>query len=314
MKPHHPDPSPTQRGSNSDVKTKCGYIAITGRPNVGKSTLLNRLIGQKLSITAHKPQTTRHALLGINTTPTTQFIYIDTPGIHRGGKRTLNRVLNKTASSASTGADVQVLVVQALTFNEDDEMALETIQQQGAPWILAVNKTDRVNPKERLLPWLSELGAAAKADQVIPISATRGYNLDVLQSAFEDRLPLAEFQFDKEALTDRSSKFLASELVREQLTRFLSQELPYSVSVEIEKFDQTDKIAKISAVIWVEKASQKSIVIGKGGASLKDIGTRSRREMQKLFGTKVHLQLWVKVKDGWSNDAAMIRGLGYGAD
>ena len=294
------------------MKTKCGYIAITGRPNVGKSTLLNRLIGQKLSITAHKPQTTRHALLGINTTPTAQFIFVDTPGIHRGGKRTLNRVLNKTASTAATGADVLVLVVQALVWNEHDEMALETLQKQDVSWILAVNKTDRVNPKERLLPWLSELEAAAQADAVIPVSATRGDNLDVLRDELESRLPYADFQFDEEALTDRSSKFLASELVREQLTRFLAQELPYSVSVEIEKFEQTEKIAKISAVIWVEKASQKSIVIGKGGANLKEIGSRARRQMQKLFDTKVHLELWVKIKDGWSDDAAMIRNLGYG--
>ncbi len=299
---------------NTGLKTRCGTIAITGRPNVGKSTLLNRLIGQKLSITAHKPQTTRHALLGINTTESTQFIYLDTPGIHRGGRRTLNRVLNKTASSAATGADVLILVVQALTFNEDDEMALETVVSQNMPWILVVNKTDRVNPKEKLLPWLSELSAAQQADAVIPVSATRGKNIDALQFEIESRLPQAEFQFDEEALTDRSSKFLASELVREQLTRFLSRELPYAVSVEIEKFDQSEKIAKISAVIWVEKASQKSIVIGKSGANLKEIGSRARREMQNLFGSKVHLQLWVKVKDGWSDDAAMIRSLGYGAD
>ena len=299
---------------NTGLKTRCGTIAITGRPNVGKSTLLNRLIGQKLSITAHKPQTTRHALLGINTTESTQFIYLDTPGIHRGGRRTLNRVLNKTASSAATGADVLILVVQALTFNEDDEMALETVVGQNMPWILVVNKTDRVNPKEKLLPWLSELSAAQQADAVIPVSATRGKNIDALQFEIESRLPQAEFQFDEEALTDRSSKFLASELVREQLTRFLSRELPYAVSVEIEKFDQSEKIAKISAVIWVEKASQKSIVIGKSGANLKEIGSRARREMQNLFGSKVHLQLWVKVKDGWSDDAAMIRSLGYGAD
>jgi len=299
---------------NTGTKTRCGTIAIAGRPNVGKSTLLNRLIGQKLSITAHKPQTTRHALLGINTTETTQFIYIDTPGIHRGGKRTLNRVLNKTASSAATGADVLMLVVQALNFEADDEMALETVRNQGMPWILVINKTDRVNPKERLLPWLSELKATEKADAVILTSATRGDNLDVLEAEIESRLPFAEFQFEDDAITDRSSKFLASELVREQLTRFLSQELPYSVSVEIEKFEQTEKIAKISSVIWVEKASQKSIVIGKGGANLKEIGSRARREMQKLFNSKVHLQLWVKVKDGWSDDAALIRGLGYGND
>lgn len=296
------------------MKTKCGYIAITGRPNVGKSTLLNRLIGQKLSITAHKPQTTRHALLGINTTANTQFIYIDTPGIHRGGKRTLNRVLNKTAASATLGADVHVLVVQALSFDEHDEMALETIQKQEKPWILAVNKIDRVNPKERLLPWLSELEAAKRADTVIPLCATRGDNVDLLQKEIEARLPEASFEFDESEITNRSSKFLASELVREQLTRFLSQELPYSVSVEIEKYEQDNRLLRISAIIWVEKASQKSIVIGKGGASLKEIGIRARKQMQNLFGSKVHLELWVKVKEGWSDDAAMIRSLGYEAD
>ena len=205
-----------------------------------------------------------------------------------------------------------VLVVQALVWNEHDEMALETLQKQDVPWILVVNKIDRVSPKEKLLPWLSELEAASHADTVIPVSATHGDNLDVLRNELEARLPYAEFQYDEDTLTDRSSKFLASELVREQLTRFLSQELPYSVSVEIEKFEQTEKIAKISAVIWVEKASQKSIVIGKGGANLKEIGSRARRQMQNLFDTKVHLELWVKIKDGWSDDAAMIRNLGYG--
>ena len=293
---------------------KCGYIAITGRPNVGKSTLLNRLIGQKLSITAHKPQTTRHALIGINTTATAQFIYIDTPGIHRDGKRTLNRVLNKTASGAATGADVLVLVVQAMVFNEHDAMALETVQRQENPWLLVVNKIDRVNPKEKLLPWLSALPAAKQADAVIPVSATRGDNLKALESELEMRLPEAAFQFDESALTDRSSKFLASELVREQLTRFLSQELPYSISVEVEKFEQSESLIKVSAVIWVEKASQKSIVIGKGGTNLKEVGSRARRQMQNLFDSKIHLELWVKVKDGWSDDAALIRSLGYEAD
>ena len=296
------------------MSTKCGYIAITGRPNVGKSTLLNRLIGQKLSITAHKPQTTRHALIGINTTATAQFIYIDTPGIHRDGKRTLNRVLNKTASGAATGADVLVLVVQAMVFDEHDAMALETVQRQDRPWILAVNKIDRVNPKEKLLPWLSELEAAKHANTVIQVSATGGDNLAALEQELEVYLPEAPFQFDETEFTDRSSKFLASELVREQLTRFLSQELPYSVSVEVEKFEQSKSIVKISAVIWVEKASQKSIVIGKGGANLKEIGSRARRPMEKLFNSKVHLELWVKVKDGWSDDAALIRSLGYETD
>jgi GTP-binding protein Era len=293
------------------LNTRCGTIALSGRPNVGKSSLLNRLIGQKLSITAHKPQTTRHALLGIRTVGETQFVYIDTPGIHGSEKRTLNRVLNKTASSAATGADVMVLVVQALSWTDDDSLALEVVKRQQRPWILAVNKVDLVQPKAKLLPWIQGLRGIEEAVAVVPISATRGQNIVELQHEIEAQLPLAPFMFDGDALTDRSSRFLASELVREQLTRFLSQELPYSVSVEVEQFEQSASLARIAGVIWVEKASQKSIVIGKAGKQLKEIGSRARREMEQLFGTKVHLQLWVKVKDGWSDDAAMIRNLGY---
>jgi len=296
------------------MSKRCGTIAIAGRPNVGKSTLLNRLIGQKLSITAHKPQTTRHAVLGINTRNDAQFIYIDTPGIHGGGKRTLNRVLNKTASSATTGADVLLLVVQALTWSEDDQMALEIVQRQERPWILVVNKVDRVTPKEKLLPWLQQLKATEHAHAVIPLSASKGHNVDVLEQQIEQLLPEAEFQYDEDSFTDRSSRFLASELVREQLTRFLSQELPYSISVEIEQFEDNGKLLRVSAVIWVEKQSQKSIVIGKGGSGLKEMGSRARKEMQHMFDRKVHLDMWVKVKDGWSDDANMIRSLGYEAD
>lgn len=296
------------------MNKRCGTIAIAGRPNVGKSTLLNRLIGQKLSITAHKPQTTRHAVLGINTRGNTQFIYIDTPGIHGGGKRTLNRVLNKTASSATTGADVLLLVVQALTWNDDDQMAFEIVERQQRPWLLVVNKVDRVTPKEKLLPWLQQLAATDQADAVIPASASKGFNTDLLETQIEKLLPAADFVYDEDSFTDRSSRFLASELVREQLTRFLSQELPYSVSVEIEQFEDNGKILRISAVIWVEKQSQKSIVIGKGGTGLKEIGSRARKEMQLMFSRKVHLNLWVKVKDGWSDDANMIRSLGYEAE
>ena len=293
---------------------RCGTIAIAGRPNVGKSTLLNRLIGQKLSITAHKPQTTRHAVLGINTRDDTQFIYIDTPGIHGGGKRTLNRVLNKTASTAATGADVLLLVVQALTWSQDDQMAFEIVRKQELPWILVVNKVDRVTPKEKLLPWLQQLSATEHALAVIPLSATKGHNVDVLEKQIEQVLPESEFMYDEESFTDRSSRFLASELVREQLTRFLSQELPYSISVEIEQFEDSGRMLSVSAVIWVEKQSQKSIVIGKGGAGLKEMGSRARKEMQLMFDRKVHLNLWVKVKDGWSDDANMIRSLGYEAE
>jgi len=286
-------------------------IALVGRPNVGKSTLLNRLVGQKLSITAHKPQTTRHAVLGVNTRDNSQFIYIDTPGIHTGGKRTLNRVLNKTAASAATGADVLLLVVQAMVWTDDDQLAFDIISKQECPWILVVNKVDRVTPKERLLAWLPTLKATEGAAAVVPLSATKGHNLKALETEIEKLLPEADFVYGEEMFTDRSSRFLASELVREQLTRFLSQELPYSVSVEIEQFEDNGSMLSISALIWVEKQSQKSIVIGKGGAGLKEIGSRARIEMQRMFDRKVHLKLWVKVKDGWSDDASMIRSLGY---
>lgn len=290
---------------------RCGYVSLCGRPNVGKSTLLNRMVGQKLSITAHKPQTTRHAILGIKTTATAQFIFIDTPGMHGGGKRTLNRVLNKTASSAANTGDIAVLLVQALVWTEDDDLALRTVKSQHGDYILAVNKVDTVTPREKMLPWLATLGAAQQALAVVPVSATRGNNIAELEKEIEGRLPVAPFIFEEDALTDRSSRFLAGELVREQLTRLLAKELPYATSVEIEHFEEHPKLLRIGAVIWVEKNGQKAIVIGKGGANLKQIGTRARQQMQKLFGQNVHLDLWVKVVSGWSDDAAMIRSLGY---
>ncbi|MEM7258290.1 MAG: GTPase Era [Pseudomonadota bacterium] len=194
------------------MSTRCGTIALSGRPNVGKSSLLNRLIGQKLSITAHKPQTTRHALLGISTIGQTQFVYIDTPGIHGTARKTLNRVLNKTASSAATGADVMVLVVQALAWTDDDKLALEVVKRQNKPWILAINKVDLVQPKEKLLPWMQELQDIQNAAAVVPVSATKGANIDALQNEIEALLPRGDFMFEEDALTDRSSRFLASEL------------------------------------------------------------------------------------------------------
>ena len=193
-------------------------------------------------------------------------------------------------------------------------MAFEIVRKQELPWILVVNKVDRVTPKEKLLPWLQQLSATEHALAVIPLSATKGHNVDVLEKQIEQVLPESEFIYDEESFTDRSSRFLASELVREQLTRFLSQELPYSISVEIEQFEDSGRMLSVSAVIWVEKQSQKSIVIGKGGAGLKEMGSRARKEMQLMFDRKVHLSLWVKVKDGWSDDANMIRSLGYEAE
>ncbi|MDO6461163.1 GTPase Era [Granulosicoccaceae sp. 1_MG-2023] len=290
---------------------RCGTIAIAGRPNVGKSTLLNRLVGIKVSITAHKPQTTRHSVLGVRTHGDAQLIFVDTPGIHVDGKRVLNRVLNRTASTALLDVDAVVFMVQALSWTEDDQRALELVNRCGAPVFMLVNKTDRVADKPKLLPFLADLPRPENLREVIPVSAKTGQNVDILEKHLIDIVPQGEHRFDPDDFTDRSMRFLASELIREQLTRFLEKELPYSLSVGIEQFDIEEGLFRISGVIWVEKSSQKGIVIGKQGAMLKEIGRRSRESMEALFGTKVFLQLWVKVKDGWADDLRAIQSLGY---
>ncbi len=291
--------------------SRCGTIAIVGRPNVGKSTLLNRLIGMKLSITAHKPQTTRHSILGIKTIDDVQLIFVDTPGIHVQGKRVLNRVLNRTASAALHGVDAIVFVVQAMSWCEDDQRTFEHLQKNPAPVFIAVNKIDRIKDKAQLLPYLQGLPKPDNLQEVIPVSARQGKNVALLERLIINSLPVAEHPFDADDFTDRSMRYLASELVREQLTRMLEKELPYSLSVEIEQFEQEKNLYRIGAVIWVEKASQKGIVIGKKGAQLKLVGSRSRVAMEKLFGQKVFLQLWVKVKAGWADDVRAMQSLGY---
>lgn len=294
--------------------SRCGTIAIAGRPNVGKSTLLNRLIGMKLSITAHKPQTTRHSVLGVSTVEDTQLIFVDTPGIHVDGKRALNRVLNRTASSALLDVDAVIFVVQALSWSEDDQRAFEMVNKSEAPVFMVVNKVDQVKDKTRLLPFMESLPSPDNLRDLIPLSARNGKNVDVLEKKLVEIVPDGQHQFDADDFTDRSMRFLASELVREQLTRMLAQELPYSLSVEIEQFEVEENLYRVGAVIWVEKSSQKGIVIGKGGAQLKDIGTRSRKAMETLFGQKVFLQLWVKVKEGWADDLRALQSLGYDSE
>lgn len=294
--------------------SRCGTIAIAGRPNVGKSTLLNRLIGMKLSITAHKPQTTRHSVLGVSTVDDTQLIFVDTPGIHVDGKRALNRVLNRTASSALLDVDAVIFVVQALSWSEDDQRAFEMVNKSEAPVFMVVNKVDQVKDKTRLLPFMESLPVPENLRDLIPLSARNGKNVDVLEKKLVEIVPDGQHQFDADDFTDRSMRFLASELVREQLTRMLAQELPYSLSVEIEQFEVEENLYRVGAVIWVEKSSQKGIVIGKGGAQLKDIGTRSRKAMETLFGQKVFLRLWVKVKEGWADDLRALQSLGYDSD
>lgn len=293
---------------------QCGYVAIVGRPNVGKSTLLNQLIGQKLSITAHKPQTTRHAILGVRTEADVQTLYVDTPGIHLHGKRALNQVLNRTAATAVYDVDAIVLMVQAMVWNEHDQRACDIVKNTGIPFFIAVNKIDEIEPKEKLLPYLSSLPTSANLAAVFPISARKGSGVAELAKAVEAKLPTGEFIYDADDLTDRSSQFLAAEAVREQLTRLLADELPYAISVEIEQFEEHKDVLRIGALIWVERSSQKGIVIGRNGERLKDIGTRARQSMQTLFGKKVFLQLWVRVKQGWADDERSLRSLGYDVD
>lgn len=296
---------------NSQANFRCGYVALVGRPNVGKSTLLNHILGQKLSITSRKPQTTRHRLLGIKTTDTAQVIYVDTPGIHQKAGKAINRYMNRAAISAIEDVHVVVFVVEALKWTEEDQMVLERIKKSGVTTILAVNKVDRVEDKESILPYLQEVSARHDFKEIIPVSALRNINIPELESLIEQQLDISEPFYPEDYITDRSSRFLAAEIVREKLMRTLGQELPYNLTVEIEQFKEEQDRLLINALIWVERDNQKAIVIGKKGQLLKKIGTQARQDMQKLFDTKVHLELWVKVKEGWSDDERALQSLGY---
>lgn len=290
---------------------RCGFAAVVGRPNVGKSTLVNQLVGQKLSITSRKPQTTRHRILGIKTQTHSQIVYIDTPGIHAGARRALNRYMNRTADGALDGVDVVIFVVEALRWRADDEHVLGRIRRAHAPVILAINKVDRVDDKNRLLPFITELSSHMTFAEVIPISARRGTQLEVLESRVVEQLPEGEPVFPRDQLTDRSERFFTAEIVREKLTRRLGQELPYQLSVEVEQFEETQSLIRIGAIIWVERRTHKPIVIGRGGEGLKAAGSEARADLQAHFGRQIHLQLWVKVKEGWSNDERALLRLGY---
>jgi len=294
---------------------RCGFIAIVGRPNAGKSTLLNRLIGQKISITSRRPQTTRHRILGIRTTGNAQFIYIDTPGLHRATSGTqLNRMMNRAARGGLEGVDAAVLVITADGWSGQDEPALEAVQHAKCPVILAINKIDRLSDRERLLPLIAESQTRHGFAEVVPVSAATGENVERLEQAIHDCLPVQPPGYDADQITDRSERFLAAELVREQIFRSTGQEVPHAVAVEVAEFRREPKHIHIEAVIWVEKEGQKAILIGKGGERLKETGRRARLEMQKAFGGKVWLGLWVKVRQGWSDDLRALKGLGYGED
>lgn len=290
---------------------RCGYVALVGRPNVGKSTLLNRLLGQKLSITADKPQTTRHRIVGIKTVEDAQLLYVDTPGLHTQARKAMNRYLNRTASSALQDVDVVAFLVEALKWTEDDQAALERLQGLSMPVFAVVNKIDKLADKGALLPFLQTLSERYPFAEIVPVSAQSGANVERLEQAFKQRLPEGPPIYEADQLTDRSSRFLAAELIREKLTRRLQRELPYALTVEIEKFKEEDGVLHIDGLIWVERESQKSIVIGKGGAMLKEVGRQARGDMERTFGAKVFLQLWVKAKEGWSDDERSLKSLGY---
>jgi GTP-binding protein Era len=292
-----------------------GFVAIIGRPNVGKSTLLNRLVGQKVSITSHRPQTTRYRVLGIHTTDNAQVVYVDTPGIHRGERgRQLNRMMNREASASLEGVDAVVLVITADGWSEDDEPALELARRAQCPVILAINKVDKLADRQRLLPLIEESQKRLPFVEIVPLSARGGDNVPDLEKAIEQLLPEHPPYFEAEQITDRSQRFLAAEFVREQVFRGLGQEIPYAVAVEITEFREESRHLHIDAVIWVEKEGQKAILIGKDGERLKTIGRQARLGMQKAFGRKVWLGLWVKVREGWSDDVRALKSLGYDED
>ena len=289
----------------------CGYVAIVGRPNMGKSTLLNHVLGQKLSITSRKPQTTRHNILGIKTEANHQIIFVDTPGIHKANKRAMNRYMNRVAIRSLVDVDVVLFVVEALHWTDEDQIVFDHLKESSIPVIAVVNKVDRVKDKERLFPFLQQLAAMDRFTSILPISATKGDNLSELEEQICRLLPEGVPFFPEDQITDRSVRFLAAELIREKLMRRLGEELPYALTVEIEQFKEEAKLLRISAVIWVERDNQKSIVIGKKGSQLKEIGKQAREDMERMFDNKVFLQLWVKVKSGWSDDERALQSLGY---
>ncbi|MGB5494259.1 MAG: GTPase Era [Sedimenticolaceae bacterium] len=288
-----------------------GYAALVGRPNVGKSTLLNCLIGQKLAITSHKPQTTRHRILGILSQDSGQVVFVDTPGIHDRGDKAMGHYLNRTAYSALLDVDVIVLVVQALAWTREDERVLNAIGKAAVPTIAVVNTVDLVEPKEQLLPFLQDLSDRYNFDDIVPVSALRQDNTQALIQAVLRRLPEGEAAFPDDQITDRSQRFFAAELLREQITRRYHRELPYAVTVEIERFEEADGRYNIAAIIWVEREGQRAILLGKDGQAMKETATAARKAMNDFFQTRVHLEVWIKVKKSWSSDEASLVKLGY---
>ena len=291
----------------------CGFIAIVGRPNVGKSTLLNHILGQKISITSRKPQTTRHRIMGVETEGDYQAIYVDTPGLHIEEKRAINRLMNRAANSSLSDVNLVLFLVDGTHWTEDDEMVLTKLKKANFPVVLCVNKVDNVQDRNDVMLHMMEVSKKMDFIDVVPISAKHGKNTDVLRKHVREHLPKATHHFPEEYVTDRSQRFMASEIIREKLMRFTGDELPYSVTVEIERFDYNpdNDGFHINALILVERSGQKKMVIGKGGEKIKTIGREARLDMEDLFGRKVFLETWVKVKSGWADDERALRSLGY---
>lgn len=295
---------------SSTMTTRCGAIAIVGRPNVGKSTLLNHLVGQKLCITSRKPQTTRHVILGVKTSGNTQMVFVDTPGMHIGGKHMMNRRMNRAAASVLHDVDVILWVVDKFQWTDEDQRVLDQLQSVELPVILVINKIDEVQDKSDLLPLIATYTSKLAFAAIVPVSGLQSISLDTLEQAILPLLPEGDFIYPEDQLTDKSERFFAAEIVREKIIRQLGEELPYQTAVEIEQFAEEEKLLRIAALILVEKEGQKKIVIGDGGERLKKIGQQARLDMEEMFGKKVMLKLWVKVRRGWADSERSLNSLG----
>lgn len=302
--------SMTQKRTGFLMTSYCGYIALIGRPNVGKSTLLNRILHQKLSITSRKPQTTRHSILGIQTEGDYQFVYVDTPGIHRGSKKTMNRMMNKTAISVLRDVDVIAFLVDGLHWQEGDEYILQWIKKAEVPCFLLINKVDKIADKTVLLPYLEEMQARHHFYAIIPLSAKTGVQVETFHQKVTPLLPEGPHLFADDQLTDRPLRFLCAELLREKIFRSCGQELPYSTTVEIESFQEEEALIRIHALILVDKDNHKRMIIGERGSKLKEMASSARVDMEKLLNKKVFLQCWCKVKSGWADNERLLKELG----
>ncbi|MEM9102167.1 MAG: GTPase Era [Pseudomonadota bacterium] len=300
---------------NKEVTTHSGMVAIVGRPNVGKSTLLNHLIEQKISITSRKPQTTRHQIMGVDTRDGYQIIFVDTPGLHKKEARAINRYMNRAAYSALAGIDAVVFVVDGMQWTDDDDLVLEKLRSSSCPTVLAINKIDKFREKEKLLPYIEQVSKKMNFDAIFPLSALRNINVKELRQKLQGYLPNGDFIVSEDYLTDKSERFLTAEIIREKIMRTMGDELPYSMTVSIERFKPNLRgVVEINAVVYVERSGQKRILIGSQGKKLKQIGKAAREDIEILLDNKVFLEIWVKIKSGWADDERTLRNLGYDSE